>query len=113
MNAITKFIETIGATRIAAMGAVAAGLIGFFIYLMMQLQQPSMSVLFSDLEFEDSLSVIKKLEGLNIPHEVRQEGAVILAPKQRILRLRMELAEEGLPTGGSVGYEIFDKTGSR
>ena len=71
-----------------------------------------MSVLFSDLQFEDSLSVIKKLEGMNIPHEVRQDGAVVLAPNDRILRLRMELAEEGLPTGGSIGYEIFDKTGS-
>ncbi len=112
MNSITQFIKTIGAARIAAMGAVAAGLIGFFIYLMMQFSTPTLSVLFSDLDFDDSLGVIKKLEGMNIPHEVRQNGAVILAPKSRILRLRMELAEEGLPTGGAVGYEIFDKTGS-
>lgn len=112
VNAITGFIKTIGAARIAAMGAVAAGLIGFFIYLMMQLSAPQMSVLFSDLEFDDSLGVIKKLEGQNIPYEVRQNGAIILAPKDKVLRLRMELAEEGLPSGGSVGYEIFDKTGS-
>ncbi len=112
MNAITEFVKTLGPTRIAAMGAVAASLIGFFIYLMVQLSAPQMAVLFSDLEFEDSLGVIKKLEGMNIPHEVRQNGAVILAPKERILRLRMDLAEEGLPSGGTVGYEIFDKTGS-
>jgi len=112
VNAITKFIETIGAARIAAMGAVAAGLIGFFIYLMMQLSAPTMAVLYSDLEFEDRLGIIKKLEGLNIPYEVRQDGAVVLAPKERILRLRMDMAAEGLPAGGSVGYEIFDKTGS-
>ena len=112
MNSITQFIKTIGAARIGAMGAVAAGLIGFFIYLMMQFSAPTMSVLFSDLDFDDSLGVIKKLEGMNIPHDVRQNGAVILAPKSRILRLRMELAEEGLPTGGAVGYEIFDKSGS-
>ncbi len=112
VNAITKFIETIGATRIAAMGAVAAGLIGFFIYLTMQLSAPTMAVLYSDLEFEDRLGIIEKLEGLNVPYEVRQDGAVVLAPKERILRLRMDMAAEGLPAGGSVGYEIFDKTGS-
>ena len=112
MNSINQFIRTIGAARIAAMGAVAAGMVGFFVYLMMQLSAPTMSVLFSDLDFDDSLGVIKKLEGMNIPHEVRQNGAVILAPKTRILRLRMDLAAEGLPTGGAVGYEIFDKTGS-
>ena len=112
MNAITEFIKTIGATRIAAMGAVAVALIGFFIYLTLQLSAPQMGVLFSDLDFEDRLGVIKKLEGQNIPYEVRQDGAVILVPKQRILRLRMDLAAEGLPAGGTVGYEIFDKTGS-
>ena len=41
---------------------------------------------------------------------MRNEGAVILAPKDDILKLRMQLAESGLPTGGNVGYEIFDKS---
>jgi flagellar M-ring protein FliF len=101
-----------GAARLAAMGAVAAALIGFFAYLMFQFSQPQLTVLFTDLEFDDSIAVVKKLEALNVPHEVRQDGAVILAPKDQVLRLRMSLAEDGLPSGGTVGYEIFDKTGT-
>jgi flagellar M-ring protein FliF len=94
------------------MGAVAAGLIGFFIFLMLHFSQPQLAVLYTDLTFNDSLQVVKKLEGMNIPHEIRQDGSIILAPKDQVLRLRMEMAESGLPAGGSVGYEIFDKTGT-
>lgn len=109
MNSVTEFVKALGPARLAAMGAVAAGLIGFFIFLMLRFSQPQLEVLFTELTFDDSLQVIKKLEGMNIPYEVRHDGSIILAPKDQILRLRMELAESGLPAGGSVGYEIFDK----
>jgi flagellar M-ring protein FliF len=112
VNSVTEFVKALGPARLAAMGAVAAGLIGFFIFLMLRFSQPQLEVLFTELTFDDSLQVIKKLEGMNIPHEVRHDGSIILAPKDQILRLRMELAESGLPAGGSVGYEIFDKAGT-
>ncbi len=109
MNSVTEFVKALGPARLAAMGAVAAGLVGFFIFLMLRFSQPQLGVLYTDLTFDDSLQVVKKLEGMNIPHEIRQDGSIILAPKLQVLRLRMELAESGLPAGGSVGYEIFDK----
>ena len=71
-----------------------------------------MEILFSDLPINDSGTIIRQLETMNIPHEIRSEGAVILVPKERVLRLRMSLAEEGLPAGATVGYEIFDKSGT-
>ncbi len=109
MNSVKEFVEALGPARLAAMGAVAVALIGFFAFLMLRLSQPQLSVLYTDLTFDDSLQVVKKLEGMNVPHEIRQEGAIILAPKEQVLRLRMEMAEAGLPAGGTVGYEIFDK----
>lgn len=109
MNAVTDFVKALGPSRIAAMGAVAVGLIGFFIFLAFRFSQPQMGVLYSDLAFEDSTQVVKRLEGLNIQHQLRQDGAIVLVPKEDVLRIRMQLAEEGLPAGGAVGYEIFDK----
>jgi flagellar M-ring protein FliF len=41
---------------------------------------------------------------------MRNEGSIILVPKDKVTRLRMKLAEAGLPKGGNVGYEIFDKS---
>ena len=109
MNGLIEFVKTIGAARLAAMGAVAVGLLGFFIFIMVRFSEPTMTVLFSDLSFEDSSAIVQKLEELDVHHEVRQQGAIILVPEERVLKLRMSLAEGGLPAGGVVGYEIFDK----
>lgn len=112
MNGVAEFVKALGAARLAAMGAVAAGLIGFLIFLMVHFSQPQMGVLFTDLAFDDSIEIVKKLDGMNVPYEVRQDGAIILVPKDQVLRLRMDMAQAGLPSGGTVGYEIFDKSGT-
>src|SRR5947207_3370145 len=90
--------------------AVTAALIGFFAFVIMRVTTPQMTTLFTDLTAEDSSAVIKDLERQAIPFELRREGSVILVPKDRVTRLRMKLAEGGLPKGGGVGYEIFDKS---
>jgi flagellar M-ring protein FliF len=93
-----------------AMAAVAAALIGFFAFLILRVTAVPMTPLFTDLAFEDSSAIIRDLERQAIPYQTRNEGAVILVPKDAVLRLRMKLAESGLPKGGSIGYEIFDKS---
>src|SRR5215813_12518954 len=93
-----------------AMVAVTAALIGFFAFVIMRVSAPQMTTLFTDLSIEDSSSIIKDLERQGIAYELRHEGSVILVPKDRVTRLRMKLAEGGLPKGGGVGYEIFDKS---
>jgi flagellar M-ring protein FliF len=50
------------------------------------------------------------LERQNIPFQLRNDGATIMVPRDRVARLRMKLAEGGLPKGGGVGYEIFDRS---
>src|SRR5262249_5858422 len=71
---------------------------------------PQMTTLFTDLSMEDSSGIIKDLERQGILYEIRNEGSIILVPKDQVTRLRMKLAEGGLPKGGGVGYEIFDKS---
>jgi flagellar M-ring protein FliF len=92
------------------MVAVAIALIGFFAFLIMRMSAPQMTMLFSELSLEDSSAIIKDLERQNIPFQMRNEGATILVPHDRVTRLRMKLAEGGLPKGGGVGYEIFDRS---
>ena len=93
-----------------AMIAVTAALIGFFAFVIMRVTTPQMTTLFTDLSMEDSSAIIKDLERQGIPYEMRNEGSVIAVPKDKVTRLRMKLAEGGLPKGGGVGYEIFDKS---
>jgi flagellar M-ring protein FliF len=110
VQAFASFIKTLGAARIVAMGAVTIALIGFFAYLILRVTAPQMVPLFTDLSVEDSSAIIKDLERQAIPFEIKSEGTIVLVPKDRVTRLRMKLAEGGLPKGGGVGYEIFDKS---
>ena len=93
-----------------AMIAVTTALVAFFAFVIMRVTTPQMTTLFTDLTAEDSSSIIKDLERQAIPFELRNEGAVIMVPKDKVTRLRMKLAESNLPKGGGVGYEIFDKS---
>src|SRR3977135_977757 len=93
-----------------AMVAVTAALIAFFAFVIVRVTTPQMTTLFTDLSAEDSAGIIKDLERQAIPFELRNDGTAIMVPKDKVTRLRMKLAEGGLPKGGGVGYEIFDKS---
>ncbi|HXN67266.1 MAG TPA: flagellar basal-body MS-ring/collar protein FliF [Bradyrhizobium sp.] len=110
MQGFFDFVKSLGAARMAAMAAVTLALIGFFSFLMIQMTTPQMVPLFTDLSVEDSVSIVKDLERQAIAYQLKNEGAIVMVAKDNVARLRMKLAESGLPKGGGVGYEIFDKS---
>lgn len=91
------------------MGAVTLALVGFFAFVIMRVSQPAMGVLFSELAAGDASSIAKELDGRAVRYETRDDGQTILVPRADLPRIRMDLASKGIPAGGSVGYEIFDK----
>src|SRR5918997_1486877 len=99
----------LGPARIAAMGGVTLALIAFFAFVIMRVSQPAMGVLYADLSAQDAGAIIRDLDARSIRYETRADGQTILAPRADLARIRMELAGKGLPAGGGVGYEIFDK----
>jgi flagellar M-ring protein FliF len=110
VQGLVEFVKTIGAPRIAAMVAVAIALVGIFAFLIMRVTTPQLAPLFTDLTFEDSAAIVKELDREGVPYELRNDGNIIMVSKDRVAKLRMGLAEGGLPKGGGVGYEIFDKS---
>jgi len=110
LNALLTLIRTLGPARLGAIGALTAVILGMVVYAGARISEPTMVPLFTDLDVQDSAAIVRELESQNIPFELRQDGTAILAPEAEVPRLRMQLAESGLPTGGGVGYEIFDKS---
>lgn len=109
MNAFLQSLRNLGPARLAAMVGVAVGMIGFIIFIAARVSSQPMELLYGDLETADAGRVAQKLDGLKIPYEVR--GNQIFVPADQVGKLRMQLAEQALPSsGGSVGYEIFDKS---
>ena len=58
---------------------------------------------------KDSAQVVAKLDAMNVPYELRGDGTSILVPQDQVARLRLTMAETGIPHGASIGYEVFDK----
>ena len=112
MQGFFDFVKSLGAARMAAMAAVTLALIGFFSFVMIQMTSPQMVPLFTDLSVEDSASIIKDLEQQAITYQLKNDGAIIMVPKDRVARLRMKLAESGLPKGGGVGFDKTDALGA-
>ncbi len=109
MNSFLETIKQLGPARLAIMGAVLLGLMIFFIFVSVRVSSTEMKLLYSDLSTIDSSAMAAKLEEVKIPYEVSQDGTRITVADTDVGRARMLLAEAGLPNGGSLGYEIFDK----
>jgi flagellar M-ring protein FliF len=70
-------------------------------------QKPDFQVLYSNLSEEDSGAIMQKLKDLKIPYKTTAGG--IMVPAEKVYELRIQMASQGLPQGGSVGFELFDK----
>lgn len=108
MDAISQILRSLGATRLIIMAIVVAGMIGLFIYLASRLATPAMSLLYNDLAPEDSGKIVEQLEAQKIPYQLHSNGREIRVAADQALALRVKLANQGLPSGGSMGYEVFD-----
>jgi flagellar M-ring protein FliF len=110
VQGIFEFLKTLGAARLGAMVAVTVAMVGVFAFLMLRVTSPQMSPLFTDLSMEDSAAIVKELDRQGVPYELKADGAIVLVPRDRVARIRIQLAEGGVPKGGGMGYEIFDKS---
>lgn len=71
------------------MVVVLIALMGFFAFIIVRVTAPQMTSLYTDLTIEDSNAIVKELERQAIPYELRNDGAVIMVPKDRVMKLRM------------------------
>jgi len=108
----TEFLRNLGTVRIAIMGVVFVALMLLFIFLTTRLTGTSMELLFSNLEPADSNQIIMQLQQQNIPYDLKENGREIFVPNDKVGTTRIALASQGLPSGASVGYEIFDNSSS-
>jgi len=66
--------------------------------------------LYFNLSPEDAGMVVEELKEQKIPYRLSANGRTVMVPSGRIYDLRLDLASRGIPSGGGVGFEIFDKT---
>lgn len=74
------------------------------------LNAPSYALLYSDMDAEAASTIVTRLKNDNIPYQLDAGGRAVRVPVERVDELRLELASQGLPTSGRIGFEIFDRT---
>jgi flagellar M-ring protein FliF len=109
---VSSFVETLkqlGPSRLGIMGAILIGLLMFFVFVSLRVTTPDMRLLYGDLSTSDSGAIAAKLGENNIVYDLSLDGKKILVPEKEVGRARLLLAGAGLPSSGSMGYEIFDQ----
>ncbi len=109
MNSFLETLKQLGPTRLSIMGGILLALVTFLIFISMRVSSPDFSLLYSDLSTGDAAAMASQLEQAQIPYQVSDDSSSILVPANDVGRSRMLLAAAGLPNGGSIGYELFDK----
>ncbi len=109
MNALLLGLKSLGAGRLIAMAAVAFAMMGLLTVLAMHGPSERMALLYSDLDLREAGQIVDVLERQKIAHQIGPGGNQVLVSADQVANARLLLAKEGLPTGGSIGYEIFDR----
>ena len=108
MNAFLQTLRNLGPLRLSAIGGVGIVVLAFFVFATVRMSTPTMAVLYGDLLDEDAVAITDQLAAQGIRFELRNENTEIWIPEGDISNVRIELAREGLPKRGTVGYELFD-----
>jgi flagellar M-ring protein FliF len=90
------------------LGAAAAMLAAIVTVGLMGSREPEYKVLFASLSDKDGGAIIAQLSQMNVPHKFSEGGGAILVPADKVHEARLKLASQGLPKGGSVGFELME-----
>jgi len=105
LNRIWKELGTSQRVSLVLAGLVVVGLT---VLMLFWANRPRMQLLYGGLDGKEMSEVSQAVEGLGIDYELRNGGSAIYVEADQVYSARMSLASEGLPSGGGVGYEIFD-----
>ena len=108
METFRTFVRNLGPIRMAVLAGVALVLAGFFGWMILRAAQPPMALLYGDLDMAEAGKITAQLDAARLPYQIAAGGTAVMVATDQVARVRMTLAEQGLPSGGSVGYEIFD-----
>jgi flagellar M-ring protein FliF len=107
-NLKSRYLGLPPSQRLLSAALVGAGLLAL-IFLFVLNNRTDYAVLFTNLSQDDAAAIVSKLKGKKVPYQLEAEGASILVPRSEVYEMRLMMASEGMPRGGGVGFEIFDR----
>lgn len=87
----------------------AATAIAIVTALVLWAKTPDYQVLYNNLSDEDGGAIVTQLTQMNVPYRFADNGGALMVPTDKVHELRLRLAQQGLPKGGAVGFELLDQ----
>ncbi|EHH67313.1 flagellar basal-body MS-ring/collar protein FliF [Gluconobacter morbifer] len=112
MKVFLENLKQLGLPRLAALGGVAVAMVVLLGVLVMHSVNATNGLLYRDLDPREAGEIVEALSKSHIDYRLEGDGTTIMVAESEVARARLLLARNGLPSGGSVGYEIFDKSNS-
>ena len=112
LNRLVESIANLGMRRVLTALGVAGVVVAIVLSAGWYLTRPDFEVLYAGLDREDVARIGAALQESGVPFDVSSDGTTVYAARGQTAAARMQLAEKGLPRGGSAGYELFDKVGA-
>lgn len=104
-NAIAAF-DTKQLILLIGGAAIVAGVIFFFGRLIIT---PDYKPLMTGMEPTDAQALAGRLAAKNVPYQISPDGKTVSVPGDKLDSSRLEVASEGMPHSGRLGFELFDK----
>jgi flagellar M-ring protein FliF len=108
VDQLLGFLQRFGIGRLAAIVGVAAGVAAALFALVFNAGSEPKALLYSNLDLKEASSITQALDQGGIKYEAKGDGSTIMVARDKVASTRLMLSGKGLPTSGSVGYEIFD-----
>jgi flagellar M-ring protein FliF len=86
-----------------------AAAIAIVVAMVLWAKQPDYRTLFSNLSEQDGGAIVTQLTQMNVPYRFSDNGGALEVPADKVHELRLRLAQQGLPKGGAVGFELLDQ----
>ena len=109
MNGFFAALQRFGLGRLAAFAGIGIGIAAALGALFMNMGRPN-ALLYSNLDLKEAGEITQALDQANIRYEAKGDGSTLMVARDQVASTRLLLSGKGLPTAGSVGYEIFDQT---
>jgi len=85
-------------------------IISLAVILIISMSKPNYAPLYTDLDTQDAADITAYLKEQKVLYKLEGGGSTILVPESQKYDLRLALADEGIPKGGSVGFESLNET---
>lgn len=92
---------------LAGSGALVLVMLWLLVYFVNRVEYQT---LYADLDPQEAQAIVQKLQELKVAYELGSDGRTIKVAADKISEARIQLASQGLPESGRVGFEIFDRT---